>query len=61
MFSFSKICWYSSKTDSCFVCDCMKTLSKFLMTFLLKISGVKFLLIKAEKAAGPIDKRKRVY
>ena len=36
---------------SSFVCDCIKTSSKFLFEFLLIASGLKILLINAEKAA----------
>ena len=56
-FSFSSIWWYLSNTlsISCFVCDCMKKLSTYVMTFLLRSSGHKFLLINAENAAGSIE------
>ena len=40
---------------SCFVCDCMKISSKYVMKLLLRISGQKTLLINAEKAAGPSE------
>ena len=40
---------------SCLVFDCMKTSSKYVIAFFLSISGLKFLLINAEKAAGPMD------
>ena len=33
----------------------MKTSPKIVMTFSVRIIGLKFLLIKAEKAAGLID------
>ena len=54
MFSGSK---YFSKTinTSFFVCDCMKTSSKYVIAFLLSISGLKILLINAENAAGPME------
>ena len=35
----------------------MRTSSKFVITFLPKVSGLKTSLIKAEKAAGPIEMR----
>ena len=56
-FSFKKFFWFLSRilNLSCFACDCMKTSSKYVVTFLLKISGPKFLILKAEKAAGPKD------
>ena len=41
--------------NSSFVCDRIKTLSKYVIAFLLSISGLKVLLINAEKAAGPMD------
>ena len=34
---------------SSFVCDCIKTSSKYVIAFLLSISGLKTLLINAEK------------
>ena len=37
---------------SYFVCDCMKTSSKYVVAFLLSIDGLKILLINAEKADG---------
>ena len=40
---------------SSFVCDCTKTSSKYVIAFLLSMSGQKNLLVKAEKAAGPMD------
>ena len=40
---------------SSFVCDCIKLSSKYEIAFLLSISGLKILLINAEKAAGPMD------
>ena len=57
MFSFFSNCWYSSSTViiSSLVFDCMKTSSKYVIAFFLSISGLKFLLINAEKAAGPMD------
>ena len=56
-FSFNKILWYLSKTVniSCLVCDCKKTSSKIVITFLLRISHLKNLLINAENAASPMD------
>ena len=33
----------------------MKTSSKFVITFLLRMSGLKFLLINAENAAGAME------
>ena len=55
--SFKKILWFLSRilNLSCFACDCMKTSTKYVVAFLLKKSGLKFLLLKAEKAAGPED------
>ena len=35
--------------------DCMKTSSKYMIAFLLSMSGLKILHMKAEKAAGPMD------
>ena len=40
---------------SSFVCDCKKSSSKYVIAFSLSLSGQKILLIKAEKAAGPMD------
>ena len=42
MFSFSKIWRFFSNTlnISCFVCDGIKTSSKYLITFLLRIKGL---------------------
>ena len=40
---------------SSFVCDFIKTSSEYMIAFFLSISGLKILLIKAEKAAGPMD------
>ena len=40
---------------SSFVCDCIKTSSKYVIAFLLSKSGRKFLLMKAEKAVVPMD------
>ena len=40
---------------SSFVCNCMKTSSKYVIAFLLSMSGLKVLLMKAEKTAGPMD------
>ena len=40
---------------SSFVCDCLKTSSKYVIAFLLSTSGLKVLLMKAEKAAVSID------
>ena len=40
---------------SSFVCDCMKTSTKFVIAFLLSFSGRKILLINAENAAGPME------
>ena len=33
----------------------MKTSSKYVIAFFLSISGLKVLLMKAEKATGPMD------
>ena len=41
--------------NSSFNCDCIKKSSKYVIAFLLIISGPKILLMKAEKAAGPMD------
>ena len=43
MFSINKFLWYLSKTlnISGFDCDCMKTSSKYVITFLLRMSGLK--------------------
>ena len=40
---------------SSLVYDCIKTSSKVVIAFFLSISGLKILLMNAEKAAGPID------
>ena len=40
---------------SSFVCDCIKTSSKYVITFLVSMSGLRVLLMNAEKAAGPMD------
>ena len=40
---------------SSLVCDCIKTSSKYVIAFFCSISGLKFLHMKAEKAAGPMD------
>ena len=40
---------------SSFVYDCIKTSSKYVIAFLLSLSGLKILLMNAEKAAGPLD------
>ena len=40
---------------SSFVCDCIKTSSSYVFAFLLSISGLKILFIKAENAAGPLE------
>ena len=40
---------------SSFVCDCIKTSSKYVFAFLLSMSGQKILLINAENAAGPME------
>ena len=40
---------------SSFVCDCIKTTSKYVIAFLLSMSGRKFLILNAEKAAGPME------
>ena len=40
---------------SSFLCDCIKTSSKYVIAFLLSMSGPKILLMKAETAAGPMD------
>ena len=40
---------------SSFVCDCIETSSMYVIAFFLSISGLKILLINAEKAAGPMD------
>ena len=40
---------------SSLVCDCIKTSSKYVIAFFFSISGLKILLMKAEKAAGPMD------
>ena len=56
-FSLLRILWYCSKTVniSSFVCYCIKTSSKYVIACFFSISGLKILLIKAEKAAGPMD------
>ena len=56
-FSFLSIWWYCSKIVhiSSFGCDCIKTSSKYVIACFFIISGLKILLIKAEKAAGPMD------
>ena len=38
-----------------FVCDCIKTSSKYVIAFLLSINGLKILLMNAENAAGPME------
>ena len=40
---------------SFFVCDCIKTSSKYVIAFLLNMSGRKKLHINAENAAGPME------
>ena len=40
---------------SSFVCDCINTSSKYVIAFLLSMSGLKNLFMNAEKAAGPMD------
>ena len=40
---------------SSLVCDCIKTSARYVIAFFLSINGLKFLLINAEKAAGPMD------
>ena len=40
---------------SSFVCDCIKTSSKYVIAFLLSITGLKILLINAENAAVPME------
>ena len=40
---------------SSFVCVCIKTSSKFVIAFLLSMSGRKILLLNAENAAGPME------
>ena len=40
---------------SSFVCDCLKISSKYVIAFLLSMSGRKILLMNAEKVAGPMD------
>ena len=40
---------------SSFVCDCIKTTSKYVIAFLLSMSGRKILILNAEKAAGPME------
>ena len=40
---------------SSFVCDCIKTSSKYVIAFLLSMSVRKILLINAENAAGPME------
>ena len=46
---------------SSLVCDCMKTSPKYVIAFFLRISGLKILLINAEKAAGPMDIHRIIY
>ena len=41
--------------NSSFVCDCIKTSSKYVSAFLLSISGLKIVLINAENAAVPME------
>ena len=38
-----------------FVCDCIKTSSKYVIAFLLSMSSRKILLMNAENAAGPMQ------
>ena len=40
---------------SFFVCDCIKTSSKYVVTILLRMRNRRVLLINAENAAGPIE------
>ena len=40
---------------SSFVCDYIKASSKYVTAFFLSISGLKILLMNAEKAAGPME------
>ena len=40
---------------SSFVCDCIKTSSKYAIAFLLSMSGRKRLLMNAEIVAGPME------
>ena len=38
-----------------FVCDCIKTLLKYVFAILLSMSGRKALLMNAENAADPME------
>ena len=40
---------------SSFVCDCIRTSSKYVIAILMSLSDLKILLMNAEKAAGPMD------
>ena len=57
MFSLNKIRRYFFNTSnfSSFTCDCMKTSSNYVMTFLLRVNGQNILLMNAKKAAGPME------
>ena len=57
MFPLKKFWLYLSNTlnISLIVSDCLKTSSKYVITFFLTIKGRKILLIKAEKTAGPME------
>ena len=57
MVCLSSIWWFLSNTLSIsfFDCNCMRTSSKYKLTFSLKLSGRKILLINAENAAVPME------
>ena len=40
---------------SSLVCGCIKTSSKYVIAIFLSISGLKIILMNAEKAAGPMN------
>ena len=47
--------FFRTANISSLVCDCIKTSSKYVNVFFLSISGLKILLINAEKADGPMN------
>ena len=52
-FKYDLMIFIKDKKHFVFVRGCVKTPSKYVMTFLLRTSGRKNLLINAEKATGP--------
>ena len=54
-------CFSYTLNNFFFVCDCIRTSSKLVITFLLRISGLKILLIKTEKLLILWKFHRRVY